>query len=404
MNDFTFVSPTQIVFGAGKENDVGRLVRSHGGSKVLLHHAGGHAVKSGLIDRVKGSLKAEMVDFVELAGVVPNPRLSKVREGIELYKKENCNFILAVGGGSVIDSAKAIAMGAPYEGDVWDFFMEDNSIPRAVPQKSSPIGVVLTIAATGSEVSNSCVITDEEHNLKRACNTDINRPRFAVENPELMMSLPKFQTASGLVDIMSHSMERYFVPREENGRNELTDRLCEAIFHTCLTCSKVLMDDPHNYDARASVMLTSSISHNNITGVGRTQDWAPHYMEHELAGDYDVTHGAGLAVMIPAWMKYVYRYNPEIFVQWATRVMNVDKAGKTDEEIIREGIENLEAWYKSMGLAVRISDMPEMKGSIGEQDMRRMAERVRKTNPDGSIGGLKHLFAEDIVAIYKLAL
>ena len=404
MNDFTFVSPTQIVFGAGKENEVGSLVRMHGGSRVLLHHAGGHAVKSGLIDRVKKSLSSEKIPFVELDGVVPNPRLSKVRAGIDLYKKEKCDFILAVGGGSVIDSAKAIAMGAPYAGDVWDFFMEDNSIPRAVPQKSSPIGVVLTIAATGSEVSNSCVITDEEHNLKRACNTDLNRPRFAVEDPELMMSLPKFQTASGLVDIMAHSMERYFIPREENHRNELTDRLCEAIFHTCLTCSQVLMDDPHNYDARASVMLTSSVSHNNITGVGRTQDWAPHYMEHELAGDYDVTHGAGLAVMIPAWMKYVYKDNPEIFVQWATRVMEVGKAGKTNEEIILEGIERLETWYKSMGLAVRISEMPEMKTTVTEKDMHRMAERVRKTNPDGSVGGLRHLFAEDIVKIFKLAL
>ena len=404
MKDFMFVSPTQIVFGAGKEKEVGKLIRAHGGSRVLLHHAGGHAVKSGLLDRVKISLTAEKLDFFELDGVVPNPRLSKVREGIELYRSRKCDFILAVGGGSVIDSAKAIAMGVPYEGDVWDFFMEENSVPRAVPVKSSPIGVVLTIAATGSELSNSCVITDEEHNLKRACNTDLNRPRFAVENPELMMSLPKFQTASGLVDIMSHSMERYFVPREENGKNELTDRLCEAIFHTCIECSRVLMNDPFNYDARASVMLTSSLSHNNITGVGRTQDWAPHYMEHELAGDYDVTHGAGLAVMIPAWMKYVYKDNPEIFVQWATRVMEVGREGKTDEQIILKGIERLEDWYRSMGLAVRISDMPEMKTSLTENDMQRMAERVRKTNPDGSIGGLRHLWSKDIVEIFKLAL
>lgn len=404
MNNFDFISPTRIIMGRDTEHQVGEYIKNDGGSKVLLHHSGGHSVKSGLIDRVKKSLSDAGLPYFELVGVVPNPRLSLVRKGIEICRENKIDYILAVGGGSVIDSAKAIAMGTPYSGDVWNFFVEDNGTVRDVPKASMPIGVVLTIAATGSESSNSCVITDEEHNLKRFCDNDINRPRFAIENPELTMSLPKFQTACGLVDIMSHSFERYFSPREENGKNELTERLCEAIFSTCIECSKILMENPRDYDARANVMLASSYSHNNMDGVGKTQDWGAHFIEHELAGDYDVTHGAGLAVIIPAWMKYVWKENPEIFVKWATRVMGVSQENKTEEAVIEEAISKLENWYKGMGLSTRLTDMPEIKQEITEADMIRMAKRVRITNNDGTVAGLKHLNTQDIVNIFKLAL
>ena len=401
MNDFSFLSPTRIVFGRGTEKGVGELIRREGGTKVLLHHSAGHAKRSGLIDRVKESLNAEGIAYVELEGVVPNPRLELVREGIELCRNNGVDFILAVGGGSVIDSCKGIAMGVPYEGDVWDFFIEDKGLVRAVPEASMPIGVILTIAATGSEASNSCVLSKMDENLKRFCDNDINRPRFAIENPELTMSLPKFQTACSIVDIMSHSFERYFTPEKDG--NELTDRLCEAVFLTCMSCGRVLMERPKDYDARANIMLASSLSHNGLTGMGRTGDWSSHFIEHELSGDYDVTHGAGLAVITPAWMKYVWKENPGQFIKWATRVMGVSAEQKSEEEIIREAIARLEDFFTELGLATRLHDMPEIKAPLNEGDMRRMAARVRITNSDGTVGGLKHLTADDIVNILKLA-
>ena len=402
MNGFSFLSPTRILLGRGMEQQVGAQIVREGGRRVLLHHSGGHAVKSGLVDRVKASLREAGLTWVELDGVVPNPRLDLVREGIRLCRENEIDFLLAVGGGSVIDSCKAIAMGTVYDGDVWDFFIENQGQVKAVPEKSMPIGVVLTIAATGSEASNSCVITKADENLKRFCDNDINRPRFAIENPELTMSLPKFQTACSLVDIMSHSFERYFTP--EKGGNELTDRLCEAVFLTVMDCAQVLMRDPKNYDARANVMLTSTLSHNGLTGMGRSGDWSSHFIEHELSGDYDVTHGAGLAVITPAWMRYVWRENSGLFLQWATRVMKVSPEGKSEEAVIEEAIQALESFFRSMGLATRLGDMPEIKGSITEEDMWRMARRVRITNSDGTVGGVKHLTAEDIVNIFKLAL
>ena len=402
MNDFTFCSPTRLVVGRGAEKEVGRLVKEYGGTRVLVHHSGGHSKKSGLIDTVENSLTESGISYVELDGVVPNPRLALVRKGIDLCRREKVDFILAVGGGSVIDSAKAIAMGVPYEGDVWEFFIEDNGVVHDVPKKSMPIGVVLTIAATGSEASNSCVITNDAEKLKRFCDNDINRARFAIEDPELTMTLPKFQTACSVVDIMSHSMERYFTP--EKGGNELSDRLCEAIFHTCMSCGRILMEDPKNYEARANLMVASTLSHNGLTGIGRSGDWSSHFIEHELSGEYDVTHGAGLAVITPAWMKYVWRDNPAIFVQWAERIMGVEADGRTAEEIVPEAIERLEQFFASMGLATRLRDMPEIKVPVTEDAMWTMAKRVRITNSDGTVGGFKRLNAQDIVNIFKLAL
>ncbi|MCI8477880.1 MAG: iron-containing alcohol dehydrogenase [Oscillospiraceae bacterium] len=399
MLNSTFLSPTRLIIGANTHQQAGKWVCAYGGHKVLLHHDSGYVKQCGLVDEISAALQAEGLEVVELGGVVPNPHLELVYQGISLCRQEGVDFLLAVGGGSVIDSTKAIAMGLPYEGDVWDFFVEEDSIPHAIPEKSTPIGVVLTIAATGSEASNSCVITKADENLKRFCDNDINRPVFAIENPMLTMSLPPKQTAYGIIDIMSHSMERYFTP--EIGGNELTNRLAEAIFFTCMTCGKILLEHPDDYEARASLMLASSLSHNGLTGIGRTGDWASHFIEHELSGDYNVTHGAGLAVIIPAWMKYVYRENLPLFYRWATVVMQVAPSGDQDT-VIQTGIARLEDFLRSLGAPVRLGEL-EGVPALTEEDFCRMAKRVRKVHPDGSVGWVKQLNTEDIVAIFRLA-
>lgn len=401
MNDFTFCSPTKFVVGRKTELSAGKLVKEFGGTRVLVLHGGGHTRRSGLYAAVTGALAGSGLYFRELDGIVPNPRLSLVYEGIRLCRAENLDFILAIGGGRVIDTAKAIAMGTPYDGDVWEFFVEDNGVVHDVPRKSMPIGVVLTIAATGSEASNSCVITKDDEKLKRFCDNDINRPCFAIEDPELTMSLPRFQTACSIVDIMSHSFERYFTT--ERGGNELSDRLCEAIFLTCMSCGEELLKDPQCYDARANIMMASSLSHNGLTGIGRSGDWSSHFIEHELSGEYDVTHGAGLAAIIPAWMKYVWRDNPAIFVQWAERVMGIDTRGKNEEEVVPAAIAGLEDFFHRLGLPTRMSEMPEIKEPVTEETMYRMAKRVRITNDDGTVGGFRKLNTQDIVNIFKLA-
>lgn len=303
----------------------------------------------------------------------------------------------------MIDSAKTIAMGLRYDGDVWDLFIEDNGVTRAVEtQPCVPVGSVLTIAAAGSEVSNSCVITKEDEQLKRFCDNDFHRPVFAIENPELTLYLPPYQTACGIIDIMSHSMERYFC-REAVG-NELTDRFCEAIFHTCMDCGRRLMADPTDYDARANIMLASSFSHNGMTGMGRpgNGDWSSHFIEHELSGEYDVTHGAGLAVITPAWMKYVYKDNMTMFLKWATRVMGVSYDYVDPELTVLEAIRRLEDFFHSLGIPTTLRDLPQV-GFVPEEIMWKMARRVRITNANGTVGGLKQLAAEDIVNILKLA-
>lgn len=396
MLDFTFQSATQLIVGKGVENQTGEWIKRYGGTRVLVHHDSGYVKISGLVDRIVKTIKDAGIEVVELGGVVPNPRLSLVHEGIALCRKEKVDFLLAIGGGSVIDSAKAIGMGVPYAGDVWDFF-----IKKEIPVKALPLGVVITIAATGSELSNDTVITNEQNNLKRPCPYDINRPVFAIENPELTMTLPPFQTFSGVVDIFSHSMERYF--NDQTGGNELTDRLAEAIFLTCMDCGRVLMDDPNDYAARANLMVAASLSHNGLTGMGRTADWASHLIEHELSGEFDVTHGAGMAVIIPAWMKHVYKDNPGIFLKWATRVMGVSYDYEKPERTIVEAIYRLECFFKSMGMPIRISELKEIKVEVTEAIMRKMAERA-PFGEDGTIGALKKLNADDIAEIYRLAL
>lgn len=404
MNDFTFLCPTRLIVGRGAEEQAGLWVKNYGGHKVLVHHDSMYCKSSGLVDKVIASLRSAGLETVELGGVVPNPRLELVYQGIALCREEHVDFLLAIGGGSVIDSAKAIAMGLKYNGDVWDLFVEDHGVPRGVEtQPCMPVGVILTIAATGSECSNSCVITKEDEQLKRFCDNDLHRPVFAIENPELTMSLPWFQTACGVIDIMSHSMERYF--SNEPVCNDLTDWMCEAIFHTSMECGRRLAANPKDYHARANIMVASSLSHNGLTGIGRYNngDWSSHFIEHELSGEFDVTHGAGLAVIIPAWMKYVYRENMPMFLKWATRVMGTAYDYENPELTVLEAIRRLEDYFHFLGIPTRLRDMPDV-GDVPEEIMYKMAKRVRITNPNGTVGTLKQLNTEDIVQIFKLAL
>ena len=317
MADFTFYAPTQIVFGRGGENQIGALVKAQNGKKVLLHYGGGSARRSGLLDRIRASLTAAGIAYTELGGVVPNPRLSLVREGIDLCRREGVDFLLAVGGGSVIDSAKAIGYGVTNEGDVWDFYDR-----RRQASACLPVGVVLTIAAAGSEMSSSSVITKEEGGIKRGYSSNLCRPRFAVMNPELTMTLPPYQTACGCTDILMHTLERYFT--NNGGNMELTDGIAEALLRTVIKNAVILRDDPENYGARAEVMWAGSLSHNGLTGCGNGgDDFSVHALEHELSGMYDVAHGAGLAAVWGSWARYVYRECLPRFEQFAVRVMGV---------------------------------------------------------------------------------
>lgn len=388
MEAFTFLSPTKIIFGRGTENQVGAETRKHA-KKALLHYGGGSIKKTGLYDRVTKSLKDAGVDFVELSGVKPNPRLSLVHEGIQLCREKKIDFILAVGGGSVIDSAKAIALGVPYSGDVWDFFEE-----KAVPETSLPVGVILTLPASGSEASKSCVITNENGWLKRGLNTEVNRPVFAIMNPELTFTLPPYQTACGAVDIMAHVMERYFT----NVRHaDYTDRLCEATLKTIIKHVPIALDEPENYDARAEIMWAGTLAHNDLVGTGRIGDWASHMIEHELSAIYDIAHGAGLAVVFPAWMKYVYRHDIQRFVQFATRVWNVEQDFADPERTALEGIRRTEEFFRSIGLSTHLGEL-----GIPDDRFSEMAEKCKKT--DGStVGNFVKLNKGDIVNILNLA-
>lgn len=348
MDNFVFRNPTKIVFGRGAENGVGAEVAPYA-KKVLLHFGGGSVRASGLLDRVTASLKAAGVEWVELGGVKPNPRLDLVHEGVRLCKKHGLGLVLAVGGGSVIDSAKAIAMGAVIDHDVWDFYLG-----KGEPAAALPVGTVLTLVAAGSEASTGTVITKEEGWLKRAVNSDLIYPRFSILNPELAFTLPDFQVACGAMDIMAHLMERYFtnVPNVA-----FTDRLLEATMKTIIAQSPKIMKNRQDYDAWAEFMWAGTIAHNNLLNTGRVGDWASHDIEHEISGIYDVAHGAGLAVVFPAWMKYVLKHDVSRFVQWATRVWNVELDVFDPEATAREGIARMEAFYQSLGLATTLTGM-----------------------------------------------
>ena len=341
MLDFTFHNATKIIFGRDTEKKVGEEI-SKLGKKVLFHYGGGSIKKTGIYDRVVESLKKAGVEIFELGGVKPNPRLSLVKEGIELCRKNGIDAILAVGGGSVIDSAKAIGIGVPYEGDVWDFYSKGKKVEEMLP-----LGVVLTIPAAGSESSGGSVITNEDGWYKRSTNSVNMRAKFAIMNPELTFTLPNYQTAVGAVDIMSHVMERYFT----NVKNvDFTDRLCEATLRTMIRNTPIALKEPENYDARAEIMWAGTIAHNDLLSTGRIGDWATHGMEHELSAIYDIAHGGGLAIMWAPWMTYVYKHDIERFAQFAYRVWDVEPDFRNPEKAALEGIKRLKEFFASLGI------------------------------------------------------
>ena len=387
MNNFNFYSPTEFVFGKGRENDCGEYVRKHGGSKVLIHFGGGSAERSGLLGRVRASLEKCGIEYRELGGVKPNPRDSLVYKGIDLVRSEGIDFILAVGGGSVIDSAKAIAAGAVYDGDFWDFYCGKR------PEKALPVGTVLTIAAAGSEGSGDSVITKEDGMLKRGAGSDVLRPRFSVMNPELTQTLPAYQTACGATDIMAHVFERYFTNTPEV---EITDRLCEAVLCTMVKETPRVIKDPNNYDARANIMWAGTVAHTNIVGVGRDQDWNSHGIEHELSALYDCAHGAGLAVIMPAWMEFVYKHNVMRFCQMATRVFGCNMDFETPENTAIAGIKAFRRFLHDIGMPINFAEL-----GAKEEDI---PELVNKFGlGDGRTGGFVQLSSDDIAEIYRIA-
>ena len=392
MLDFTYYTPTKVVFGKHAEEQVGRLTAEQGAKKALVHFGGQSAQKSGLLDRVVESLHAAGVETVLLGGVKPNPRLSLVYEGIELCRKEGVDFLLAVGGGSVIDSAKAIGYGLANEGDVWDFYEK-----KRQPSACLPVGVVLTIAAAGSEMSDSSVITKEEGGLKRSVKSDLSRPRFAVMNPELTYTLPPYQTASGCTDILMHTMERYFTPRQGQGA-EFTDGLAESLLRTVMASARVLRDDPLNYDARAHVMWAGSLSHNGLTGCGTLGDWATHQLEHELGGMFDVAHGAGLAAMWGSWARYVYREDPARFARFARNVMGLCDVG-SQEQTALAGIEAFEGFLRDIRMPV---NLPQLGLEVTDAQIDELAYKCTFMGKR-TIGSFKVLGEEDIKAIYRMA-
>ncbi len=386
MNNFIFQNTTRILFGKGTEYTVGTEVRKYA-KKVLLHYGGGSIKKSGLYDKVVKSLQEAGVEFVELSGVKPNPRLSLIYEGIELCKKNDIGFILAVGGGSVIDSAKGIAVGVCYSGDVWDLYMKKDTASQALP-----IGVILTIPAAGSESSGASVVTKEEGQLKRDIGYDFLRPQFSILNPELCFTLPEYQVACGASDIMAHVMERYFTNTPDV---EFTDRLSEATLTTIINNVPLVLKNLNNYDAFAEVLWAGTVAHNDLLGCGREEDWSSHGIEHELSGIYDIAHGAGLAIIFPAWMKYVYKNNMNRFVQFAVRVWKVEQDFSNPERTALEGISRTESFFKGIGLPTRLSE-------AGITDDR-FEEMAQKLVGSGTMGSFMKLKKDDIVNIYKLA-
>ncbi len=386
MDNFNFYSPTEFVFGMNRENECGELVKKYGGTKVLIHYGGGSAVRSGLIDRVKASLDAAGIPHVELGGVKPNPHDSLVYKGIEIVRENGIDFILAVGGGSTIDSSKAIAMGVPYKGDFWDFYEGKASAAAALP-----IGVVQTIAAAGSEGSGDSVITKEDGMLKRGASSEHIRPKFAVQNPALLCTLPAYQTACGITDIMAHVFERYFTNTLEV---EITDRLCEAVLLTMVKEGPRAIADPANYQVRANIMWAGTVAHNGVVGCGRSQDWNSHAIEHELSALYDCAHGAGLAVIMPAWMEYVVDHNVMRFAQMATRVFGCEMNFENPKATALEGIKAFRRFLHSIGMPINFAEL-----GAKEEDIPKMVEKL---NP-GDGWGFIPLKAKDVTEIYKIA-
>ena len=392
MKDFNFYAPTRVVFGRSSEEQLPQLVRQYGGTKVLVHYGGGSARRSGLLDKVEKLLSEAAIPFVELGGVVPNPLLSKVHEGIALARQEKVDFILAVGGGSVIDSAKAIGYGVGYEGDVWDFWEG-----KSTPQSCLPIGVMLTIPAAGSEMSSSCVITKDDGLIKRGVNSDLCRCRFTIMNPERTFTLPPYQTAAGATDIMMHTLERYFSKYEDM---TLTDALAEALLRTVMDAAPEVLKHPDDYRNRAQIMWAGSLSHNDLMECGTEKDFATHKLEHELSALYGVTHGAGLAALWPSWARYVMDRHLSRFVQFAVNVMGITNDFTDPRATALKGIEAIERFFTSIGMPTTI---PELIGRPATDD--EISILVRKCSRDGkmNIGAMKILTPPDMEQIYRMA-
>ena len=392
MFDFKYFTPTKVLFGKNTENKVADLIQEFGGKKVLIHYGGGSVIRSGLMQKVTDKLDTAGIKCVKLGGAVPNPRLSLVYEGIELCKKEGLDFILALGGGSAIDSAKAIGYGVMNDGDVWDLYDYKKQAKACMP-----LGVILTLAATGSEMSDSSVITKEEGLVKRGYSSDFCRPRFAILNPELTMTLPDYQTACGCTDIMMHTMERYFT---NGGNMELTDSMAEALLRTVKENAKILARDPKNYDARAEVMWAGSLSHNGLTGCGNDGgDWMTHKLEHELGGLYDVAHGAGLAAIWGSWARYVYKNCLPRFKRYAINVMGIAPNAGSDEEIALKGIEAMEAFYREIKMP---TNLRELGVNATDDDLMLMAHKCA-VGVNGGKGSARFLKEEDMLEIYKMS-
>ena len=392
MFDFKYFTPTKVIFGKNTEDRTAELVKEFGGSKVLIHYGGGSVVRSGLLKKVTDQLDAAGISYVSLGGAVPNHHLGLVYEGIELCKKENVDFLLAVGGGSAIDSAKAIGYGVANEGDVWDLYDYKKKAEGCLP-----LGVILTIAATGSEMSDSSVITKEEGLVKRGYSSDFCRPKFAILNPELTMTLPDYQTACGCTDIMMHTMERYFT---NGGNMEITDAIAEGLLRTVKKNALILVKDPKDYDARAEVMWAGSLSHNGLTGCGNDGgDWMTHKLEHELGGLYDVAHGAGLAAIWGSWARYVYKNCLPRFKKYALNVMEVEDTG-SDEEIALRGIEATEDFYRSINMP---TNLRELGVEPTEEELVTMAKKCA-IGVGGEMGSARVLKEEDMLAIYRASM
>ncbi|MCI5774772.1 MAG: iron-containing alcohol dehydrogenase [Erysipelotrichaceae bacterium] len=387
MNNFEFYAPTKIYFGKNEEEKIADIILSAGYKKILIHYGGQSAIKSGLLNKVCNLLTAKNIEYVRLGGVIANPVLSKVNEGIALCKKEKVDFILAVGGGSVIDSAKAIAVGAKEEQDVWEHFAKKTPIHDALA-----VGCILTIAAAGSEMSNSSVITNEDGGYKRSIKSDLIRCQFSILNPELTYTLPAYQTASGCVDIMLHTLERYF---SDVSQLELKDEFAEGLLRNVVKYALLLKHDPSNYQARAEIMWASTMSHNDTTGTGGDGDWACHQLEHELSGKYGVAHGAGLAAVWGSWARYVYKTNIQRFVRYANKVWNIEK--ENDEATALAGIVATEEFFKQIDMPITITELLGYQLTNEEIDELAFKCSYEKTR---MIGKFKKLDIEDIRLIY----
>ena len=392
IKDFNYYAPTRVVFGRESEEQLPQLIKSHQGHRVLVHYGGGSARRSGLLDKVFSLLRQAGIDYVELGGVVPNPLLSMVRQGIDLCRREQVDFILAVGGGSVIDSAKAIGYGVGYEGDVWDFWEG-----KAAPKQCLPIGVVLTIPAAGSEMSSSCVITKDEGLVKRGINSDLCRARFCIMNPERTYTLPPYQTAAGCTDIMMHTMERYFSKYTDM---TLTDAIAEALLRTVKDCAVEVLQQPEDYRLRAQIMWAGSLAHNDLTECGSEKDFATHRLEHELSALFDVTHGAGLAALWGSWARYVMPRHAARFAQFAVNVMGVANDFAHPEQTALRGIEAMERFYRQIGMPTCISEL--LGRTVTEAEISEMVDKCSRGHTI-TLGSIEVLQPADMKKIYEIA-